>query len=548
MKRTLKVTIEGKHVVEVPYKTPAIEAVKLVENNLDDILSLKINNEVKNYQYELVKDSNIKFVKIDDPDGYRVYARTLKMLLYMALTTLYSKADVEFITTMNGNQYFVIYDITLTDEKIMAIKQKMQSFIDQKLPITKRVVSVEEATQLYQESNDLDKLDNMANKLRSYVSMYFCDGMYNSFYGALAPDTGYIKKFDLVRYKEGALLIIPDKNMNLNCDVKDTRLFDSYLEFNKLRDAIGVENIGNLNEMILKNKINDIVQVSEAIHQRKLIELIQDIEKREAIKMILIAGPSSSGKTTFAQKMGVQLKLQGYRPITISMDNYFKERVDTPLDENGKYDFECVEALDIELFNEHMKALIDGKRVELPEFDFVTGTKKYKGNYLQLEKNDILVVEGIHALNPILTQFTPPENKYKIYIAPIATLNIDGYTKVSSSDTRFIRRMVRDYATRGNSVERTFELWENVKRGEEKYIFPFVDEVDFIYSSSLIYEPSVMKTFAQPLLLQVEKSSPYYAEARRLYEYLNNFLPMETTYIPVDSIVREFIGNGCFYR
>lgn len=548
MKRTLKVTIEGKHVVEVPYKTPAIEAVKLVENNLDDILSLKINNEVKTYQYELVKDSNIEFVKIDDPDGYRVYARTLKMLLYMALTTLYSKADVEFITTMNGNQYFVIYDINLTDEKIMAIKQKMQSFIDQKLPITKRVVSVEEATQLYQESNDLDKLDNIANKLRSYVSMYFCDGMYNSFYGALAPDTGYIKKFDLVRYKEGALLIIPDKNMNLNCDVKDTRLFDSYLEFNKLRDAIGVENIGNLNEMILKNKINDIVQVSEAIHQRKLIELIQDIEKREAIKMILIAGPSSSGKTTFAQKMGVQLKLQGYRPITISMDNYFKERVDTPLDENGKYDFECVEALDIELFNEHMKALIDGKRVELPEFDFVTGTKKYKGNYLQLEKNDILVVEGIHALNPILTQFTPPENKYKIYIAPIATLNIDGYTKVSSSDTRLIRRMVRDYATRGNSVERTFELWDNVKKGEEKYIFPFVDEVDFIYSSSLIYEPSVMKTFAQPLLLQVEKSSPYYAEARRLYEYLNNFLPMETTYIPVDSIVREFIGNGCFYR
>ena len=406
MKRTLRVTIEGNHVVEVPYKTPAIEAVKLVENNLDDILSLKINNEVKTYQYELVKDSNIEFVKIDDPDGYRVYARTLKMLLYMALTTLYSKADVEFITTMNGNQYFVIYDIKLTDEKIMAIKQKMQSFIDQKLPITKRVVSVEEATQLYQESNDLDKLDNIANKLRSYVSMYFCDGMYNSFYGALAPDTGYIKKFDLVRYKEGALLIIPDKNMNLNCDVKDTRLFDSYLEFNKLRDAIGVENIGNLNEMILKNKINDIVQVSEAIHQRKLIELIQDIEKREAIKMILIAGPSSSGKTTFAQKMGVQLKLQGYRPITISMDNYFKERVDTPLDENGKYDFECVEALDIELFNEHMKALIDGKRVELPEFDFVTGTKKYKGKYLQLEKNDILVVEGNNSLNTILTKFT----------------------------------------------------------------------------------------------------------------------------------------------
>ncbi len=548
MSKIIKVTLPNDKVVHVPYKTPAIEAVKLVENNLDEILSLKVNNEVKNYQYELVKDSVIEYVTFDKPDGYRVYARTLKMILYMALTTLYSKVDIEFIATINRNQYFIAHDLKITPAKVRDIKNKMQEFIDRKLPLVKKVVSLEEATELYTAAGDLDKLENLDNKLRSYFSMYFCDGMYNSFYGALAPDTGYIKKFDLIAYKEGALLVIPNKDNELDPEIRDQKLFETYVEFNKLKEVIGISNIGNLNDMILQNRSSEVIQVSEAIHQRTLIEMIQDIEKRKNIKMVLIAGPSSSGKTTFAQKMGVQLRLKGYRPITISMDNYFKERKDTPLGPDGKYDFECVEALDIELFNTQMRDLIAGKTVELPEFDFLVGTKKYNGNFLKLQKNDILIVEGIHALNPIVTEFTPAENKYKIYIAPIVTLNIDGYTKVSSSDIRFVRRMVRDYATRGHSIEKTFALWGNVKRGEEKYIYPFVEDSDYIYNSSLIYEPNVMKTFAQPLLLQIEKSSPFYAEARRLYEYLNHFLPIETSNIPIDSIVREFIGNGCFYR
>ena len=356
------------------------------------------------------------------------------------------------------------------------------------------------------------------------------------------------KIFDLIPYKEGALLVLPDENMNIKKQVTEHRMYDTFIEFNKLNEKIGITNVGKLNDAVLKNKITNIIQVSEAIHQRELIELVQQIEKKKNVKMILIAGPSSSGKTTFAQKLGIQLKLTGYNPITISMDNYFKERKDTPLDENGKYNFECVEALDIELFNNQMKSLIEGKTVELPEFDFVVGTKKYNGKYLKLNANDILIIEGIHALNPILTEFTPAENKFKVYIAPIATLNIDGYTKVSSTDTRFLRRMVRDYSTRGHSVEKSFDLWSNVKKGEIKYIFPFVNSVDYIYNSSLIYEPSVMKTFAQPLLLQVPKTSKFYAEARRLYAFLNNFLPMETVNIPVDSLIREFIGSGCFNR
>lgn len=548
MNNKIKVTFDDSRSLEVYYKTKAIDVVKMVEGDTSDILALNINNELRSYDYELVKNSIIKFVKYNSPDGYRVYSGTLKMVLYMALTSLFSNTDVEFIATIKKDQYFMINNIKITDEKVQRIKEKMQEIIDKDFPITKKVVPIEEATVLYTAANNLDILKNIDNKLKSYVTMYFCDGMYNNFSTILAPSTGYIKKFDIRRYKDGLVLMLPDENGNIKEEIKSVSLYDAYMEFNKLNNTFGISTIGDLNRNILQGKTNDIIQVAEAIHDRKLVELVQDIEKRKNIKMVLIAGPSSSGKTTFAQKLGVQLKLTGYNPITISMDNYFKERKDTPLGEDGKYNFETVDALDIELFNSQMKDLIDGKTVELPEFDFVVGTKKYNGKFLKLEKNDVMIIEGIHALNPILTKFTPDENKYKIYIAPITTLNIDGYTKISSSDSRFLRRMVRDYTTRGHSVDRTFELWGNVKKGEEKYIFPFVDDADFIYNSSLNYEPSVMKTFAQPLLLQVDSSSEFYSEARRLYAYLNNFTPLETGNIPINSIIREFIGNGCFNR
>lgn len=548
MNNKINVTFNDSRSLEVYYKTKAIDVVKMVEGDTSDILALNINNELRSYDYELVKNSVIKFVKYNSPDGYRVYSGTLKMVLYMALTSLFSNTDVEFIATIKKDQYFMINNIKITDEKVQKIKEKMQEIIDKDFPITKKVVPIEEATVLYTAANNLDILKNIDNKLKSYVTMYFCDGMYNNFSTILAPSTGYIKKFDIRRYKDGLVLMLPDENGNIKEEIKSVSLYDAYMEFNKLNNTFGISTIGDLNRNILQGKTNDIIQVAEAIHDRKLVELVQDIEKRKNIKMVLIAGPSSSGKTTFAQKLGVQLKLTGYNPITISMDNYFKERKDTPLGEDGKYNFETVDALDIELFNSQMKDLIDGKTVELPEFDFVVGTKKYNGKFLKLEKNDVMIIEGIHALNPILTKFTPDENKYKVYIAPITTLNIDGYTKISSSDSRFLRRMVRDYTTRGHSVDRTFELWGNVKKGEEEYIFPFVDDADFIYNSSLNYEPSVMKTFAQPLLLQVDSSSEFYSEARRLYAYLNNFTPLETGNIPINSIIREFIGNGCFNR
>ncbi len=547
MKEKIKLTFEDGREIIVPYKTTAIDAVKMIEDDVEDILAITVNNEVKFQKYELVRDSEIRFVKIDSDDGYRVYSKSLKLVLYMAITELFGYQDVDFQSTINRNQYFIMPEFNLTDDKIEMIKNKMAEIIDADYEIEKRMLSVDEATEYYEKSGDLDKIQNMSTRIKSYTNVYFCNGYYNNFYGVLVPNTGYLDVFDLKPFRNGALLVTKDKNGN-KPEVRDSRLIDAIEEFYKFKKIFDIDNIGELNDNIIKNEMLDIIQVSEAIHQRKIVEIVQDIEKKKDIKLILIAGPSSSGKTTFAQQLGVQLRLTGYNPITISMDNYFKERVDTPLGPDGKYDFERVDALDIELFNEHMEKLIKGEVVELPEFDFINGTKNYNGRYLSLNPMDVLIVEGIHALNPILTEFTPAKNKYKIYIAPITTLNLDGYSKVSSSDTRFLRRLVRDFATRGHSVDRTFELWGNVKKGEEKYIYPYIEDVDTIFNSSIIYEPAVMKTFAQPLLLQLDKSSKYYAEARRLYEYLNNFLPMETSNIPIDSLIREFIGNGCFNR
>lgn len=552
MKDKISVTFEDGRQVVVPYKSRIGDVVKDVENDISDILAVTVNNEIVPLDYELVKNSRCEYIKFGSQDGNRIYSRTVKMLLYMALTEINKEAKVDFISTINNDQYFIIENMEITDELTADIKRRMIEFVEKNLPITRKTVKSEEAEVLYKESGDLVKLNNLQNNLKSSVTMYFCDKYYNYFYGMLAPSTGYIKSFDLRRHRDGLLLVVPIDNLDggyeLSKQVQDISLYDAFINFNKLNDTMGVSNVGQLNDAILNNKILNVIQSTEAIHERKIVEIVQEIEKRPLIKMILIAGPSSSGKTTFAQKLGVHLTLTGYNPITLSMDNYFVEREDTPLDENGKYDFERVEALDIKLFNDHLNKLANGEEVELPEFDFITGHKKYTGKMLKLKENDILVIEGIHALNPILTENTKDEQKYKIYIAPIATLNLDDYTKVSSTDTRFLRRMVRDYVTRGHSVEKTFELWENVIKGEKKYIFPFVDTADTIFNSSLIYELGVIKTFAQPLLLQVKRDSKYYSQTRRLYEYLNNFLPVETGNIPIDSIIREFIGNGCFYR
>ena len=300
--------------------------------------------------------------------------------------------------------------------------------------------------------------------------------------------------------------------------------------------------------MVINKNVGAVIRASETLHEKQILELVNMVSERKETKMLLIAGPSSSGKTTFAQKLGDNLRLIGYNPIIISMDNYYKERLENYNKETGEYDFESVSSLDVDLFNIQMKSLAEGKEVELPRYDFVKGMKVYEGRKLKLKENDILIIEGIHALNDEMTKQVERKYKFKVYMAPITTLNVDSYTKVSSTDTRMLRRIVRDYNTRNVGVEETLEMWDKIRKVEENNIYHFVDSSDYIFNSSLVYEMGVIKTFAEPLLLQVQKTSKYFSEARRLYEFLNNFLPIETKEIPVNSLVREFIGDGSFSR
>ena len=526
-----------------------IDVLKKNNDNLKDILAVYVNNDIKDFNYKLVTNSKLKKIHIYDDDGYRIYYRTLKMVLYMAIKSLYGNTSVNFISTIYKEQYFEIEGIILNNKEITKIKNKMKEIVKKDYKITKKIVSTEEAKLLYQNSMDKQKLDNLNLNFKSYVSMYFCNDMYNYFYGMMASSTGYVKAFDLLSFKDGALLIIPDDLVNSqekSENLHSEEVYNGFIDFSKYNKVFEIENIGNMNNMVLEGNTKNIIQLAESLHQKQIVEIAQNIERKKDVKVILIAGPSSSGKTTFAQKLGLQLKLIDKKPIKISMDNYFKDRKNTPIGIGGKLDFDCLEALELDMFNNDIEKLIKGLEVNMPVYNFKLGKKEFSEKVTQLDENSVLVIEGIHALNPRICEKINNDNKFRIHISPITTLNIDSYTKVSSTDTRILRRMVRDYVTRGHNSEETLEMWGNVRKGEEKYIFPYINDVDAIFNSSLIYESGVIKTFVQPLLLQLPETSKYYSESRRLYKYLTNFITIETKDVPADSILREFIGDGSF--
>ncbi len=547
---SIKVTFENGKVVKSKYKATIGSLIKLIESETDDILAVRIDNEVKSYEYEVVSSCTCEYVKYDSEDGERIYGRSLKFIMFMAFYELYPEAVIEFTNKMEADHFALIHNIKLDTKVESNIRKKMKEIIAENYEFKKMAVTYDEAKAIYKKMGDIEKIENLENRLRGLYTIHECNGMYNYLHGALVPSTGYIKGFDIRLHRDGILLVLPNKNniSKVKKELVNNKIYDVFEEHGKLAKIIDVENAYQLNNRVISGNIGEVIRFSEAVHDRKLVELSMQIEKNPNIKIILIAGPSSSGKTTFAQKLGVQLSLSGKHPITISMDNYFKERTETPIGEDGKLDFDCIEAMDSELFNKQMQELIEGKEICMPTFNFHLGIKEYNSSSFKLNDNDVLIVEGIHALNPVMSEFIKQENKFKIYVAPIATLNLDRYTKVSSTDVRLIRRIVRDIVARGHGVEKTLELWKNVSRGEARYIFPYINTADYIYNTSLLYEQGVIKTFIQPLLLQVPRTSKYYSETRRLYEFMNNFLPIETGEIPVDSIIREFIGEGCFYR
>lgn len=507
------------------------------------ILGVRINNQMRTLDYSLVEDAVIEPVYYNSADGYKIYCRTIKFLLYMALRRRFPKLRPTICNTIEDTMYFICKDAVLTQEMADALQDEMNQIIANNSKITKRSVSFEEARTICGEALCLE--DSMDIKLRSQITLYSCEDLFANMQGVLAPTTSSVKLFAVKPFRRGFALICPKRHDETVLDelVEENIIYSVFEENDDYLDTIGIKSVANLNESIISGRFEDVVKINEALHTNKMSEIILDIKKKPTVKMVFIAGPSSSGKTTFAHKLGLNLRLLGYNPVTISMDNYFKDRQDTPRLENGEYDFETIDAMDLDLFNEHLMSLVRGKRIEMPNFDFLRGKKRYVGDYIKLNSNDILIIEGIHALNPVVSRVISDELKYKIYIAPMTALNLNDFSKVSTTDTRMIRRIVRDARTRGYSVEETLNMWSNIMRGEMNYIYPYIKYADYIFNTSLAYELAVIKLSAMPLLLQVSPQSEVYSEARRLYGVLNNFLPQDSKFVPQDSLLREFIGK-----
>ena len=548
--KKLKVTLSPNEQVVVKYKTKAQDILSLVDRDNKEVLAVKVNNSIRNLNYELCENCTLSPVMSNSTEGYRIYIRTVKFLLYMALERLYPDLDIEVCNVLNETIYFICKNREFTNDMAVELLKEMRTIVKNESKFTRKVVTYEEAKYLFEISKNTDALNSLTIRMSPYVTIYISENIYGLTDGVLAPDASYTPEFNITKFRKGFALIVPkqDNMKEATNKVPESPLYSVFEEKADFLDIIKVRNLTELNNKVIDGSIKDVIRVNEAEHNRKFAELITDIKSKGRKRLILIAGPSSSGKTTFAKKLAVNLRLIGYNPIMISMDNYFKERVDTPKQPNGEYDFETIDALDMKLFNTDIKKLFSGKKVNMPEFNFLTGCKEWHNNYLKLEENDILILEGIHALNPVLLKEIDDSLKYKIYIAPMTTLNIDDFSKVSTTDTRMLRRIFRDHTTRGHEVEKTLGMWSNLMRGETKYIYPYVKLADYIFNTSYVYEIGAIRTFVEPLLLKIDPSSEYFSEARRLYRFVQKFLPIETTDIPADSIIREFIGNSSFKR
>ena len=523
----------------------------IVKADMNGILACKVFNEVKNLNFIIDRDCEIKTLDGTTSDGNRIYVRGLVFVLLKAFEELYPNKKFIVNYSLGHSLYCESEpDFIFTAEDIEKIKGRMQEIINEDLPIEKKILTIEEAMHMYEKAGKADKLGLLETRMKSYVSMYKCGDTFNYFYGVMPISTGYMKYFELKKYEKGVLLVYPRRFAPTEIEnIEDSKkLYATFDEYDKIHRILGIENLASLNRATKAGKAGEIIRVSEALHEKKIANIADLIASDRKRKLVLIAGPSSSGKTTFAQRLGIQLKVNGIQTVTLSMDNYFVERSKTPKDENGNYDFECLEAIDIKLFNEQLVALLNGEEVELPTFDFTDGTRKYLGNKAKLGDNQVLVVEGIHGLNEKLTASVPRENKFKVYISALTTLNIDDCNRISTADTRLLRRMLRDSKYRSHGPAATIKMWESVRRGEEKYIFPFQEEADAMFNSSLVYEIAVLKPYIEPLLASVEYDSPEFSEAKRLYEFLSYFVTIEDKEVPINSIMREFIGGGCFYR
>ena len=544
----MKITYKNE-LIKCKKGTPIFDVMKnQIEENKYKVVGAKFNNEYESLDYKINEDGKLDLIDISMKEGTKIYRRTLVYIMGMAFSEVCPDALLTVDYQLSNEMFCEIDNMEVNKELIEKVKAKMQEIIKQDLPIQRKTMTRGEAKEFFDKTGTIRGKLQLDLKQNRKIYMYFCNNYYNYSYGILANTTGKIEVFDLMQYKNGFLIRYPSTTSiaKIPKHLKTKKLEWALNEYKEIYKTLSVNTVYKLNKAILEDKTKDIVMLSEVLHEKNIAKIADKIAKNKKIKIILIAGPSSSGKTTFAQRLGIELRLNGFKPVNVSVDDYFVERSETPLDENGEYDFDCLEAVDLKLFNNHLTKLLKGEEIDMPEFDFLEGTKKYKDKKIKLADDEILIIEGIHCLNEQLTKQVPQEQKYKIYISALTVLNMDYYNRISTTDNRLIRRIVRDYKFRGYSAKETLNEWHKVNRGEEKNIFPYQEEADAIFNTSLIYELAALKPIIMPLLQDIKKTEPEYAEAKKLINILKYFEPIPEEYVPRNSLLREFIGGSIF--
>lgn len=523
------------------------DIAKDFENNYSGYISLAVvNNDVQELNTYIKEDSDIKFLDTKNPDGLRVYTRTLNLVFIMACKCLFKDSRVVIEHSLSNGVYCEIYlGRDITEEDISKIKDKMDKIIAKDYDINKNIYTKKEAIEIFKSIGLDEKAELIKYKENDIVKIYKCNNYIDHFYGYLMPSTGYIKSYDLFKYRNGVILMAAsedDKHIPKKF-VPQPKLANIYKEAEKWSNLMGVDKVLSLNKIIEEKKYGEIIRIVEALHEKKIGQ-IADIIKQENKRIILIAAPSSSGKTSFATRLCIHLKVNNLNPVSISLDNYFVDRDKTPLDEFGKLDYESINAINLERFNKDLKDLLEGKKVQLPRYNFITG-KSEAGEILQIEKNQPIILEGIHGLNPVLTASIQDDEKFKIYLSALTQLNLDDHNRIPTTDLRLIRRIVRDNQFRGHTAEMTIMGWPSVRRGEEKNIFPYQEEADVMFNTACVYELALLKTYAKPLLEHIGEDSEAYIEAKRLLKFLQYFVELDDlSDIPPTAIIREFIGGS----
>jgi uridine kinase len=516
------------------------------------VVAAKIDNEIHDLNFIPAIGGKLTPIDLSREDGVRIYSRSLSLVFVRAVSELFPNSKVRFEHSLSKGIYGEIEfenNLPFTEKDLQIIGTRMQMIIDQDEAITKETIPVKQAVELFESQGQMDKIRLLQYKKKPEIHIYHCGGYTDYFYGYMVPSTGYLKQFDLKYYLPGFILRFPvtENPAVIPPYHEQKKLARIYYEFEKWGRILEVGDVGSFNNLIVSDKGGDLIRIAEAFHEKKIAQIADLIaSESERIRVILIAGPSSSGKTTFAQRLAVQLRVNALKPVSISIDDYFVDREHTPNGPDGLPDYECLEAIDLELFNEHLASLIQGLPVHLPRYNFQKGTREERPEVLQIKNEQPIIIEGIHGLNNRLTATIPKDKKFKIYISALTQLNIDDHNRIPTTDNRIIRRIVRDNQFRGHDALRTIGLWPMVRRGEDAHIFPFQEEADVMFNSALIYELAILKRYAEPLLVKITPDFPEFPEAKRLLKFLDYFLPLEDSQVPLNSILREFIGCSCF--